>query len=136
MYLNKLSDEQRLAFLSISQKLINADGILDRREQNAIDMMRIEMGLYEEAKLPTGSIEDIVSVFDSKSSKVYSFIEWLALSYADNNFSGEEQKILRAIAVLFELNESKATELENWVISYNDLIKKVDSFIPDFSSKL
>ncbi len=94
MYLNKLTDDQKLAFLSISLKLINSDGILDRREQNAIDMMRIEMGLIEEAKLPTGSMEDILSVYDSNNSKIYSFIEWLALAYADDNFSGEEKKII------------------------------------------
>jgi len=128
MYLQKLSYEQKLAFLSIALKIINADEILNRREQNAIDLMRLEMGLIEEAKLPTGSMENIVSKFDSNKSKVYAFIEWLALAYADDNFSGEEKKILRAIAILFDFSEEKAKKIENWVISYKELIKKVDSF--------
>ncbi len=128
MYLSKLTDDQKLAFLSIAIKIINADGILDKKEQNAINMMRLEMGLIDEAKLPTGTLEETVSVFDSNISKIHTFIEWLSLAYADNNFSGEEQKLLRGIAILFGFDEAKATELENWVISYRELIKKVDTF--------
>jgi len=129
MYLSKLSYEQKLAFLSIAVKIIDADGILDRREQNAINSMRVEMGLIEESKLPTGPLEETLSVFNSKTSKVFAFIEWLYLAYADEDFSGEEQKILRAIALIFGFNETMATNLEKWVIDYKHHIEKVSSFL-------
>jgi len=128
MYLSKLSYEQKQAFLAVAFKIINADGVLDKREQNAINSMRIEMGLIEETKLPTSPLETTLSVFNSEQSKVYAFIEWLALAYVDENFSGEEKKILRAVALIFDFDEKKAVSIEDWVISYNKLISKVESF--------
>jgi uncharacterized tellurite resistance protein B-like protein len=129
MYLSKLSYEQKLAFLSISVKIINADGILDKREQNTINSMRIEMGLIEEAKLPTGPLEDILSVFNNEPSKVYAFIEWLYLAYSDEDFSGEEQKLLRAVALIFGFDENKASNLENWIVDYKKHMDKLTLFL-------
>ncbi len=69
-----------------------------------------------------------MSVFNSEQSKVYAFIEWLALAYVDEDFSGEEKKILRAIALIFDFDEKKAISIEKWVVSYKELINKVESF--------
>ncbi len=129
MYLNNFSYEQKLAFLAIAVKIINADGILDRREQQTIDTMRIEMGLLAEAKLPNGPLEQIVSVFDTRRNRIYAFIEWIALAYADEKFSGEEQKLLRAIALQFNLDEKEASAIETWVNDYKTLLKDVERFI-------
>lgn len=129
MYLSKLSYEQKLAFLSIAIKIIDADGVLDKREQDAINSMRIEMGLLEEAKLPAGPFEDTLSVFNSESSKVYAFIEWLYLAYSDENFSGEEQKILRSVALIFGFDENKSSDLEKWILEYKNHINKISSFL-------
>ncbi|MCK5058918.1 MAG: hypothetical protein KAT34_19890 [Candidatus Aminicenantes bacterium] len=121
MFLNNLTEEQKKAFLSIAMKIIGADGILETRERKMIETMRYEMGLYNETDLPKGDIEDIAKAFDTRKSRVIVMLEGIALAYADEDLGEEEQKILRALALVFEFSEEEATAVENWVKRYKDL---------------
>ena len=107
MFLNSLTLEQKKAFLSIAMKIIGADGILETRERQKIETMRYEMGLYNETDLPTGDIEDIAKTFDTRKSRVIVMLEGIALAYADEDLGEEEQKILRALALVFEFSEEE-----------------------------
>jgi hypothetical protein len=129
MFLNRLTDEQKKSFLAIARKIIGADGILDTRERQMIEGMRYEMGLWNEIDLPQGYIEDLAKSFDTRQSRVILMLESIALTYADEEFSGEEKKILRELALLFEFSEEEATAMENWVLRYKDLVKEaIDMF--------
>ena len=120
MFLNSLTDEQKKSFLAIARKIIGADGILDTRERQMIEAMRYEMGLWDETDLPKGYIEDLAKPFDTRQSRVILILESIALTYADDEFSGEEKKILRELALLFEFSEEEATAMENWVLRYKN----------------
>ena len=124
MFLSSLTNEQKKAFLAIAMKIIGADGILESRERQMIEAMRYEMGLFTETDLPKGDIEDIVKPFDTRKSRVISMLECIALGYADEDLGGEEKKILRALALMFEFSEEEATAMENWVLRYKDLEKE------------
>jgi tellurite resistance protein len=129
MFLNRLTDEQKKSFLAIARKIIGADGILDTRERQMIEGMRYEMGLWNEIDLPQGYIEDLAKSFDTRQSRVILMLESIALTYADEEFSGEEKKILRELALLFEFSEEEATAMENWVLRYKALVKEaIDMF--------
>lgn len=121
MFLNSLTQEQKKAFLAIAMKIIGADGILETRERQMIETMRYEMGLYDETDLPKGDIEDIAKAFDTRKSRAIMMLEGIALAYADENLGGEEQKILRALALIFGISEEEATAMENWVLRYKEL---------------
>lgn len=121
MFLNSLTQEQKKAFLSIAMKIIGADGILETRERQMIETMRYEMGLYNETDLPKGEIEDIAKIFDTRKSRVIVMLEGIALAYADEDLGGEEHKILRSLALIFEFSEDEATAMENWMKRYKDL---------------
>ena len=121
MFLNSLNREQQKAFLAIAMKIIGADGILEPRERKMIEAMRYEMGLWNDTDLPKGEIEEIVKPFDTRKSKVISMLECIGLAYADEDLGQEEQKILRALALLFEFSEEEATTMENWVLRLNKL---------------
>ena len=124
MFLNSLTDEQKKSFLAIARKIIGADGILDTRERQMIEAMRYEMGLWDETDMPKGYIEDLAKPFDTRQSRVILMLESIALTYADDEFSGEEKKILRELALLFEFSEEVATAMENWVLRYKNLVKE------------
>lgn len=126
MFLAGLNDEQKKAFLAIAMKVIGADGRLDPRERQMIEAMRYEMGLFQETDLPHGSIEELARPFDTRRSQAIVLMEGIALAYADMDFSGEEQKILRALALIFGISEKDATEMENWVLEFNRLQKKAE----------
>lgn len=124
MFLNMLTEAQKKAFLAIAMKIIGADGLLDPRERQMIEGMRYEMGLWDTTDLPKGSIEELAEPFDTHQSQVILMLESIALAYADEEFTGEEEKILRALALVFEFSEEKATAVENWVLRYKSLIKE------------
>jgi len=124
MFLNSLTLEQKKAFLSIAMKIIGADGILETRERQMIETMRYEMGLYNETDLPKGEIEDVAKTFDTRKSRTIVMLESISLAYADENLGGEEQKILRALALMFEISEEEATAMENWVKRYKELYQE------------
>jgi len=124
MFLNSLTEEQKKSFLAIAKKIIGANGILDSRERQMIEVMRYEMGLWDEIDLPKGYIDDLAKPFDTRQSRVILMLESIALTYADEEFSGEEKKILRELALLFEFSEGEANAMENWVLRYKDLVKE------------
>jgi uncharacterized tellurite resistance protein B-like protein len=126
MFLTMLNQEQKKAFLAIAMKIIGADGRLHPKERQMIEAMRFEMGLFQETDLPHGSIEELTQPFDTHRSQAILIMEGIALAYADSDFSGEEQKILRAMALIFGISEKNATEMENWVLEYNKLQEKAE----------
>lgn len=123
MFLNSLTAEQKKSFLALAMKIIGADGVLDPRERKVIESMRYEMGLWTETDLPKGYIEEIAEVFDTRKSRVIIMLEAIALAYADEEMAGEEEKILRELAIIFEFSEEEATAMENWVIDYRKHIQ-------------
>ncbi len=100
------------------------DGRLDPNERRMVEAMRVEMGLLQETTLPTGSLEELALPFDSRRAQSIILLEGIALAYSDNDFSGEEKKLLRALALIFNIPEEDATEIENWVLDFNKLQKK------------
>lgn len=124
MFLNSLSKEQQKAFLAIAMKIIGADGILEPRERMTIEAMRYEMGLFSETDLPKGELEDIVKPLDTRKSRAITMLESIGVAYADENLGAEEQKILRALALLFELPEEEASAMEDWVLRYRKLMQE------------
>jgi uncharacterized tellurite resistance protein B-like protein len=126
MFLNRLNLDQRKAFLAIAMKIIGADGALDPRERQMVEAMRYEMALYTETDLPKGyvSIEEMAKPFDTREAQIILMLECIGLAYADEDFAGQEQKILRELALIFKLPEEEATAMENWVLRYKSLVKE------------
>ncbi len=131
MFLNQLTLEQKKAFLAIAMRIIGADGVLDPRERGALEAMRYEMGLFTETDLPKGYIEDLAKSFDTRKSRVILILEGIALALADDEFAGEEKKILRELALLFGFSEEEAAAMENWVMKSRDLQKQALDMFKD-----
>jgi hypothetical protein len=87
------------------------------------------MGLWAETDIPMGSIEELAKPFDTRQSQVILLLEGIALAYVDEEFHGEEQKILRALALIFGFSEKEATDMENWVLRFNELQKQAEAMM-------
>ena len=129
MFLNRLTVEQKKAFLAIAMKIVGADRHLDPKERRTIEAMRVEMGLLVETDIPMGSIEELAKPFDTRQTQVISMLEGIALALVDEEFHGEEEKILRALALIFGFSEKEATAMENWVQSLKKLQKEAETMM-------
>jgi hypothetical protein len=129
MFLNQLTIGQKKAFLAIAMKIVGADRHLDLKERRTIEAMRFEMGLWTETDIPMGSIEELAKPFDTRQFQVILMLEGIALALVDEEFHSEEQKILRALALIFGFSEKEATAMENWVLRYKDLQKEAETMM-------
>ena len=129
MFLNRLTAAQKKAFLAIAMKIIGADRRLDVKERQAIEAMRFEMGLWTETDIPRGSIEELAKPFDTRQSQVISMLEGIALALTDEELHGEEEKILRALALIFGFSEKEANAMENWVVRSKELQKEAETMM-------
>lgn len=129
MFLNQLQEEQKKAFLALAIKMMMADGVTDPREENAILTMRQEMGLWAETRLPQGSIEELAAHFTEKKSRRIVILELLGLVYADERYQEQEQRLLRGLANLFEMEEEEATKMENWVLRQMELNREATQLL-------
>jgi hypothetical protein len=129
MFLNRLTIEQKKAFLAIAMKIVGADRRLDPKERRTIEAMRYEMGLLVETDIPMGSIEELTKPFDTRQSQVILMLEGISLALVDEEFHGEEEKILRALALIFGFSEKEATAMENWVLRSKELQKEAETMM-------
>ena len=129
MFLNRLTVDQKKAFLALAMKIVGADRHLDPKERQAIEGIRYEMGLWTETDIPRGSIEELAKPFDTRPSQVILMLEGIALALVDEEFHGEEQKILRALALIFGFSEKEATAMENWVVRSKELQKEAETMM-------
>ncbi len=129
MFLNLLNEDEKKHYLAIAMRIVNADGKFSFEERQMIDSIRLEMGLVNETELPAGSIEALAEPFKSERSKKIVLLEGTLLAYVDGKFSGSEEKILRALALIFEIPEEKALIIEDWVKKFIDLQKEVKNII-------
>jgi uncharacterized tellurite resistance protein B-like protein len=129
MFLNRLTDKQKKAFLAIAMKIVGADRHLDPRERQTIEAMRYEMGLWMETDIPVGSIAELAQAFDTRQSQVILMIEGIALALADEELHDEEEKILRALALVFKFSEEEANAMENWVTRFIKLQKEAEAMM-------
>ncbi len=129
MFLNRLTVDQKKAFLAIAMKIVGADRRLDMKERQTIEAMRFEMGLWTETDIPRGSIEELAKPFDTRQSQVILMLEGIALALTDEEFHGEEEKILRALALIFGFSEKEANAMENWVLHSKELQKEAEAMM-------
>jgi len=129
MFLNRLTVDQKKAFLALAMKIVGADRHLDPKERQTIEGMRYEMGLWTETDIPRGSIEELAKPFDTRQSQVIVILEGIALALVDEEFHREEEKILRALALTFGFSEKEATAMENWVVRSKELQKEAETMM-------
>ena len=115
MWLESLSDDQRLALLRLAHNVVVSDGLLDPNEEGMINEFRREMELTAQEELEYLEIDGIDKIFDSRRSRIIALLNLLKLSYADGAFEIEEECLLKEISQAFGLPESEFLLLDNWV---------------------
>ena len=102
MFLANLTGDQKRSFLSLAQKLIEADGLLQKDELSTLEQYKREMGAAPDSVAKEETLEESISVFQagSKAVKKQVAFELLALACSDREYAKENDiKVIWALSL-------------------------------------
>ena len=115
MFLNRLNNEEQIAFLELAHYVARCDNDFSDDEKGIIKNYCLEMQL-DDIEFD-GSKFDIYNILgkikDKKSQKIV-ILEIMALIYSDHFLHEEERKVLETILEEFDLNYHLATVYGEW----------------------
>lgn len=135
MYLDQLSEVEKIAFSRLSYLLISYYGI-DEHEQKLYCAALGEMGLTE------GDVEGEIDVateaaaFNTPASRRIALLELMLLALADGDVEDEEQNMLDVIIAQFGFDDETLEAAWSWVRGWYETFQAGRTFIgvPEMSA--
>lgn len=124
MFLSRLSEKEKKAFIVLARSISKADGIVEKEEEQLLQVFLKEMDLEEEK--PDFSINDCYLIFNKSSNIVKRaiYVELLSLVISDKVYDQQEKEILNEIKNKLGLSESFVDEAFGWLNDYLKLVTK------------
>ena len=114
MFLNKLEENEKVAFLTLAHHIARSDGDFSENEQNIIVTYCMEMQIedinYNENSF---NLNEILSVIKGDENQKILLLEIMALVYSDG-LHQEEQKILDIIIEQYNISEALSIVYSQW----------------------
>jgi tellurite resistance protein len=130
MFLFKLNEEEKKAFLQLAHYMARVDGEFPEEEQAVIKMYAHEMGIKDEGfKEHEFNLDNILNIFKSKKSKNIVLLEIMALVYADGRVDDKEEELLQYMCIKFGITRKTAKIYEEWIKAILALYKQGELFI-------
>lgn len=122
MFVQYLTERQQSALLHYAYEVIRADGSVDARELNRLDVLRdqTEPGVQAEDV----AIEDLPELFDDRMSRLALLFEVIGMGYADEEFDPRESKLINAMAKALTIEEDEVLNIISWVRRQLLLVKE------------
>lgn len=115
MFLNRLSAEEKVAFLELAHHIARSDFDFSEDQQTIIEKycaeMQVEDITYDEEKF---DIYQTLDKVENKQSQKIILLEMMALVYSDNILHEEEQKVLEIMIEEFELSNTLSVVYGEW----------------------
>jgi hypothetical protein len=116
MFLSKLNDNEKKAFMSLARKLVLTDNQIDEFEQNVIDGFMTEMVLSKShTDFPAWDNALLTLANSANSIKRAVIVELLSVCYANNDFDVEQVKLLDEIRVALGIPTNFTAKAKAWV---------------------
>ncbi|MDQ6962164.1 MAG: hypothetical protein Q9M28_06485 [Mariprofundaceae bacterium] len=114
MFLNKLEDNEKNAFLTIAHHIARSDGDFSESERNVISTYCLEMQI-EDVNYNKNSfkLDAALEEIKSEENQKIVLLEIMALIYSDGLHEAE-QNILNIITDKFNINRSLAVVYAEW----------------------
>jgi len=130
MFLNRLTYEEKEAFLLLAHHVAHSDNNLSVDEELVIDKYSMEMQMddieYDETKF---NLTEVLSTFTQDSHKKIALLEIMALVYADGVVAEEEENLIKAMISQFDLNPNLAVVYREWSKSILSLFVQGEALI-------
>jgi hypothetical protein len=114
MFLTKLQQEEKEAFLELAYLMATVDGKFSVFENPVIAKYQKEMDL-EDYKIKGLAIEDILKVFKEERSKHIVLTEILRLVYSDGIVHETEQASITLIKEHFGFEANRYANFKDWI---------------------
>jgi tellurite resistance protein len=117
MFVDRLSQAQRQALLDLAVIMAGIDNDVSAEELQYLEELASNYNLTLDLENHrANSIDDLISIVDSKQAKVIVLQELIKLSYKDGHFGPEEQQKVFQIAQKLGLNDPELLlAIERWV---------------------
>lgn len=130
MFLNRLQESEKIAFLELAHYVAMSDGKISDTEDAVINQYCMEMQIdnivFDAEKFDI--YDTLGKIKNPKSQKVVT-LEIMALIYADNFLHENERKVLTKILEEFNLNYHLATVYGEWAKAISSLYVQGNSLI-------
>lgn len=119
---DKLSEDQRIAFLKAFSRLAAADGHLDPDEKEFIKHVAVSFGVSarrvnEILKIDNDeAILEAVKTIDNRRAALELIKEMCVLAHADDELSDEETALIGKVGMAMGVDLEKIEQISNWVI--------------------
>lgn len=116
MFADRLTTEQRQTVFDLAVLLAHADHDVSEEEQQYLKNFSDAFGIEYDLDKSGFSIDDALTVFNTKASKLILLQELIKLSYKDGHFGHEERENVFMIAQKVGLNDPELLiRVEKWV---------------------
>jgi len=106
MFLNRLNEKEKKAFLQLAKYVAKIDDNVSKKEEEIIDYFCIKMQLNKNIVKENDDLYNILSNFETKTSKHIVLLELLGLIYADDFLHFKEQELWLVLRIF--LSKSNA----------------------------
>ena len=115
MFLNKLNEKEKVAFLELAYYVANSDENFSTEEKNIIDVYCAEMQINDiDFDKSNFDLDSTLLEIESLQSQKIVLLEIMALVYSDNILHQSEEEILEKIVNKFNLNPKLALVYAEW----------------------
>ena len=131
MFLEKLSEHEKEAFLDLARATAKADGMVEDAEMDMIRRYCREMSMDEHKIYDVKTVDEAAEFFSKASSKVQNIVivELLMLCSADKEEEKEEKKFISDLAGKIGISEETYGILKKDVKAYRSLVHDMKKHI-------
>lgn len=130
MFLNRLTVQEKKAFLKLAHHVAHVDGEFSPKERVIIDKYCMEMQIDDvEYHSENYDLKSELAVFQRDSHKKIALLEVMALVYSDGLLHSAEENILKEITDFFDLNPNLVVVYKEWSKSILSLFIQGEALI-------
>ena len=130
MFLNRLNETEKTAFLELAHHIARSDNSLSQEEKDIIAKYCMEMQIddihFDEEKF---DIYQTIGNINNKASQKVVFLELMAMIFADDFLHEEERIVIEKIQESFDLSASHVTLYTEWAKTMLSLYKQGDALL-------
>lgn len=116
MFADKLTQAQRQVVFDLAANLAAADNDISEEEVQYLQDFSEAYGIEYDLEKSDVSIDDLLTLLDTKAARIITLQELIKLSYKDGHFGKEEQDKVFLIAQKMGLNDpALIMRIEKWV---------------------